>query len=84
MFDRICCLLLLNYLLQKGIEKNLIDEMLNKFELENSEWEMESAKIFIRKKGLKIKNSTNKEKNLAKMARAGFNYDIIKNILEIY
>ena len=75
---------IINYLLQKGIEKNLIDEMLNKFELENSEWEMESAKIFIRKKGLKIKNSTNKEKNLAKMARAGFNYDIIKNILEIY
>ena len=56
--------------------------MLNKFEIENPEWEMESAKIFIRKKRLKIKDASNREKNVAKMARAGFHYNIIKDILE--
>ena len=71
-----------NYLLQKGIEKELINKMLNKFEIENPEWEMESAKIFIRKKRLKIKDASNREKNVAKMARAGFHYNIIKDILE--
>ena len=73
-----------NYFIQKGIEKNLINEILDKFELENPEWEMESAKIFIRKKRLEIKDTSNIEKNLAKMARAGFNYNIIKDILEIH
>ena len=73
-----------SFLIMKGIKKKLIDEMLNKFELENPEWEMESAKIFIRKKRIGIKDYNNIKKNLAKMARAGFNYDIIKNILEIH
>ena len=41
-----------NYLLQKGIEKNLINKTLNDFELNNPDWEFESAKIFVRKKRL--------------------------------
>ena len=39
-----------NYLFQKGIEKNIINSTLNNFELNNPDWEFESAKIFVRKK----------------------------------
>ena len=41
---------------------------------------LESAKIFAKKKKLLEKNE-NYEKKLAKMARAGFSYDICKKIL---
>ena len=68
-----------SYLLQKGLSNKLIEEILYNFELENADWEVESAKIFARKKNLGIVD--NKEKDLAKMARAGFGYDIIKKTL---
>ena len=71
-----------SYLLQKGIEKNMIEKTFENFELKNPNWESESAKIFARKKRLGIKYSDNLEKDLAKMARAGFNYKISKKILE--
>ena len=70
-----------NYLMQKGIEKNLIKKTFENFELKNPNWETESAKIFARKKRLGIKYSNNYEKDLAKMSRAGFNYNISKKIL---
>ena len=73
---------IISYLVQKGIEKNLIKERLENFELKNPDWETESAKIFARKKRLGIKYSSNFEKDLAKMARAGFNYNLSKKILE--
>ena len=38
-----------NYLFQKGIEKNLIHEVFSNFETVNPDWEIESAKTFIRK-----------------------------------
>ena len=69
------------YLLQKGIEKNLINNTFKDFELNNPYWEFESAKIFVRKKILNFNDKTNKEKNLAKMARAGFDYNISKKML---
>ena len=75
---------IISYLIQKGIEKNLIEESFENFELKNPNWESESAKIFARKKRLGVKHSNNLEKDLAKMARAGFNYKIIKEILEIH
>ena len=71
-----------SYLIQKGIEKNLIKKTFENFELKNPNWETESAKIFARKKRLGIKYSNNFEKDLAKMARAGFKYNICKKILE--
>jgi regulatory protein len=74
---------IISYLVQKGIEKNLIEETFKNLELKNPNWESESAKIFARKKRLGVKHSNNLEKDLAKMARAGFNYKIIKEILEI-
>ena len=70
-----------NYLLQKGIEKNLINSALEDFELNNPDWEFKSAKIFVRKKILSSNNEKNTEKKLAKMARAGFDYNICKKML---
>ena len=75
---------IISYLMQKGIEKNMVEKTFKNFELKNPNWESESAKIFARKKRLGVKNSNNLEKDLAKMARAGFNYKIIKEILEIH
>ena len=40
-----------------------------------------SAKIFVKKKKLDNSNE-NKQKNLSKMARAGFSYDISKKVLD--
>ena len=73
---------IISYLVQKGIEKNLIEETFGNFELKNPNWETESAKIFARKKRLGMKYSSNFAKDLAKMARAGFNYNLSKKILE--
>ena len=70
-----------NYLFQKGIEKNIINSTLKDFELNNPDWEFESAKIFVRKKRLGLNIEKNKEKNLAKMSRAGFDYNISKKML---
>ena len=75
---------IISYLMQKGIEKNMVEKTFKNFELKNPNWESESAKIFARKKRLGVKYSNNLEKDLAKMARAGFNYKIIKEILEIH
>ncbi len=75
---------IISYLMQKGIEKNMVEKTFKNFELKNPNWESESAKIFARKKRLGVKNSNNLEKDLAKMARAGFNYKIIKEILETH
>lgn len=69
-----------NYLIKKGVGKSIIENNLNLIELDNDNWELESAKIFARKKKLLEKNESY-EKKLAKMARAGFSYDISKKIL---
>ena len=65
------------------IKTCLLENSIENFELKNPNWESESAKIFARKKRLGIKYSNNLEKDLAKMARAGFNYKISKNILNL-
>ena len=70
-----------NYLIQKGIEKLIIFDSIKEFEYLNPNWEKDSAKIFIRKKKL-IKSPENYQKNLSKMARAGFSYDLCKKILK--
>ena len=69
-----------NYLLKKGIDKFKIQNNLNIFEKNNSNWELTSAKIFARKKKI-IESKNSYEKKLAKMARAGFSYEICKKIL---
>ncbi len=69
-----------NYLIKKGVNKSQIQNSLNLAQQDNENWELNSAKIFAKKKKLLEKNQSY-EKNLAKMARAGFSYDICKKIL---
>ena len=69
-----------NYLIKKGVNKSQIQNNLNSIKQNNNDWEIESAKIFVKKKKLLEKNESY-EKKLAKMARAGFSYDICKKIL---
>ena len=69
-----------NYLFKKGVSKSQIQKNLNSMNQNNNNWELESAKIFVKKKKLLEKNESY-EKKLAKMARAGFSYDICKKIL---
>ena len=69
-----------NYLIKKGVNKSQIQNNLTSMNQNNDNWELESAKIFVKKKKLLEKNESY-EKKLAKMARAGFSYDICKKIL---
>ena len=69
-----------NYLIKKGVSKSQIQNNLNLVQQDNENLELNSAKIFAKKKKLLEKNQSY-EKNLAKMARAGFSYDICKKIL---
>ena len=69
-----------NYLIKKGVNKTQIQNNLNLMQQDNDNWELNSARIFAKKKKLLEKDQSH-EKNLAKMARAGFSYDICKKIL---
>ncbi len=69
-----------NYLIKKGVNKTQIQNNLNLIQQDNDNWELNSAKIFAKKKKL-LEKDQSYEKNLAKMARAGFSYDICKKIL---
>ena len=69
-----------NYLIKKGVNKTQIQNNLNLMQQDNEDWEFASAKIFVKKKKLLEKNESY-ERKLAKMARAGFSYDICKKIL---
>ena len=69
-----------NYLIKKGVNKTQIQNNLNLMQKDNDNWELNSAKIFAKKKKL-LEKDQSYEKNLAKMARAGFSYDICKKIL---
>ena len=69
-----------NYLIKKGVDKYDIENNLKDFQESNLEWELESAKLFAKKKKL-YESSDSYEKKLAKMARAGFSYEICKKIL---
>ena len=69
-----------NYLIKKGVNKTQIQNNLNLMQQDNDNWELNSAKIFAKKKKL-IDSNDSYEKKLAKMARAGFSYDMCKKIL---
>ncbi len=70
-----------NYLLKKGIDKKLSSEIFAELNEKDSNWEIKSARKFARKKNFQ-NTKNNNEKNLSKMARAGFSYEIAKKILE--
>ena len=70
-----------NYLIKKGINKIEIQNNLKKFQEINNDWQLTSAKLFAKKKRL-LESNLSYEKKLAKMARAGFSYDICKKIID--
>ena len=69
------------YLLQKGIDKQLIEEQISLFYENNKNLEKENAIKFAKKRNL-INNNQDYQKKLSKLARAGFSYDIAKEILK--
>ena len=69
------------YLLQKGIDKQLIEEQISLFYENYKNLEKENALKFAKKKNL-LDNDQDYQKKLSKMARAGFSFDIAKEILK--
>ena len=69
------------YLLQKGIDKELIEDQISLFYENNKNLEKENALKFAKKRNL-INSDQDYQKKLSKMARAGFSYDITKEILK--
>jgi SOS response regulatory protein OraA/RecX len=69
-----------SYLNQKGITSETVSEAFVFCENNNPDWEIQSARTYIRKKNILI-NEENKNKILSKMARAGFTYDLSNQIL---
>ena len=68
------------YLIQKGVENKLADQQISIFYKNNINLEKDNALKFAKKKNL-FNDNKDYEKKLAKMARAGFSYDICKKIL---
>ena len=69
------------YLLQKGINKQLIEEQISLFYENNKNLEKENALKFAKKRNL-LDNDQDYQKKLSKMARACFSYEIAKEILK--
>ena len=69
------------YLLQKGIDTQLIEEQISLFYENNKNLEKENALKFAKKRNL-LDSDQDYQKKLSKMARAGFSYDIAKEILK--
>ena len=69
------------YLIRKGVDSILADEQISLFYEKNQNLEKESALKFAKKKNL-LNDHIAYEKKLSKMARAGFSYEISKEILK--
>ena len=69
------------YLVRKGVSQELADEQISLFYEKNQNLEKENALKFAKKRNL-INDKKDYEKKLAKMARAGFSYEISKEILK--
>ena len=69
------------YLIRKGVSSELANEQISLFYEKNQNLEKENALKFAKKKNL-INDKKDYEKKLAKMARAGFSYEISKEILK--
>ncbi len=69
-----------NYLNKKGVNNSDIQNNFDDFQKNNNDWELNSANLFAKKKRL-FDSEVSYEKKLAKMARAGFSYDVCKKIL---
>ena len=69
------------YLIRKGISSELANKQISLFYEKNQNLEKESALKFAKKKNL-LNDHIAYEKKLSKMARAGFSYEISKEILK--
>ena len=69
------------YLIQKGVENKLADQQISTFYKNNINLEKDNALKFAKKKNL-FNDNKDYEKKLAKMARAGFSYEIAKEVLK--
>ena len=69
------------YLIRKGVNSEVADEQISLFYEKNQNLEKENALKFAKKRNL-INDKKDYEKKLAKMARAGFSYEISKEILK--
>ena len=69
------------YLVRKGVSQELADEQISLFYEKNQNLEKENALKFAKKRNL-TNDKKDYEKKLAKMARAGFSYEISKEILK--
>ena len=69
------------YLYKKGIDKKLAEKQISLFYEGNKNLEKENALKFAKKKKL-LDNDKDYEKKLSKFARAGFSYEIAKEILK--
>ena len=69
------------YLICKGVSQELADEQISLFYEKNQNLEKENALKFAKKRNL-INDKKDYEKKLSKMARAGFSYEISKEILK--
>ena len=69
------------YLIRKGVRSEVADEQISLFYEKNQNLEKENALKFAKKKNL-TNDKKDYEKKLAKMARAGFSYEISKEILK--
>jgi SOS response regulatory protein OraA/RecX len=70
-----------NHMMQKGVDKNDFSSVMEDYANLYPDWEVNSLKTFIRKKRLSITYENN-QKNLIKITRAGFNYELSKKILK--
>ena len=71
-----------NYLINKGVDKEVIESKLDEFNNIENNWEKNSALIFAKKNKLFDKNK-DIQKKLGKMSRAGYSYELSKEILKI-
>ncbi len=69
------------YLIRKGISSELANKQISLFYEKNQNLEKENALKFAKKRNL-LNDNIDYEKKLSKMARAGFSYEIAKEILK--
>ncbi len=69
------------YLLKKGIDKQLTEDQISLFYENNKNLEKKNALKFAKKRNL-LDSDQDYQKKLSKMARAGFSYDMAKEILK--
>jgi len=69
------------YLRRKGISNELIEQQISLFYERDINIEKENALKFAKKRNL-LSDNQDYEKKLSKMARAGFSYEIAKDILK--